>query len=445
MTLPSQSARSSNTAARTFTRSRRRRRGKSRRPLLLLIVVVAVLAAGTWVLLGPGFSLLGGAVDDADSQDVSTNTDTPPPRDALSRPMAGRTLGTRGIAPPTPSNPTTTDQPAVAERRTDPVSPTNGSDEPTGTGSRNLSEARRDRNSDSAPSPLAAALDAQSQQPERRSPAQAEPAPRTQPRPRASDDNAVVQAMRAADAEVQRDRPSAARQILDGVVHSAGPSAAAANARAALSALNATLLFGPTIFEGEPLTHGYVVEPGDSLSRIASREKLGVDWRLIQRINRISDPSKIRVGQTIKLVKGPFHAVVHKSEFRIDLFAGPAANRAAWRFVLSAGVGLGEGDSTPTGSFAVRPESRLINPHWVNPRTGERFDAENKMNPIGERWIGLEGLGADAIKTGYGIHGTIEPDSIGEQRSMGCIRMGEQDVSLVYELLMPGSLVFIEP
>ena len=43
-----------------------------------------------------------------------------------------------------------------------------------------------------------------------------------------------------------------------------------------------------------------------------------------------------------------------------------------------------------------------------------------------------------------GIHGTIEPETIGKDVSMGCIRMLPDDVALAYKLLLPGqSYVFI--
>ncbi len=69
-------------------------------------------------------------------------------------------------------------------------------------------------------------------------------------------------------------------------------------------------------------------------------------------------------------------------------------------------------------------------------RTGERYDADNPENPIGERWIGIKGLGEYEALTGYGIHGTIEPQSIGTDASMGCVRLGDEDVNIVYELLV---------
>jgi len=42
----------------------------------------------------------------------------------------------------------------------------------------------------------------------------------------------------------------------------------------------------------------------------------------------------------------------------------------------------------------------------------------------------------DVMDALYGIHGTIDPASIGENMSMGCIRMLPKDVALVYDLLV---------
>jgi lipoprotein-anchoring transpeptidase ErfK/SrfK len=219
--------------------------------------------------------------------------------------------------------------------------------------------------------------------------------------------------------------------------------------RAQLGSINDMLIFSPTVNAGDPLCGTYTIASGDSLVKIRDKQSLPIDWRLLQRINRIN-PSALKIGQKIKTVRMPFHAVVRKSEYRMDLYIGePLATGAAttaatgpdgqdpsWTFVRSFNVGLGEGDGTPVGVFTVRPKSKLINPHWVNPRTGEKFGAEDPRNPIGEHWIGLEGLDASSSKfTGYGIHGTIDDASIGQQKSMGCVRMHAPDIALVYELL----------
>jgi hypothetical protein len=207
----------------------------------------------------------------------------------------------------------------------------------------------------------------------------------------------------------------------------------AASIRQRLATVNDRMVFSPELVPGDPFSMEYQVQPSDSLAKIAKRLSLPVDWRFLQRINRISRPEHIRVGQRLKVVTGPFHAVVHKSAYRLDLFLGEEPDLV---YVCSLPVGLGEHNSTPTGLFRVRPQSKLVNPEWVNPRTRERFTRDDPENPIGEFWIGLEGLD-DNLRdlAGYGIHGTVEPDSIGRQASMGCVRMLPDDIALVYEVL----------
>ncbi len=216
-----------------------------------------------------------------------------------------------------------------------------------------------------------------------------------------------------------------------------------------LTDINQTLLFTPQVFAEDPLQSTYQVKSGDYLSTIVKREQLMVDYRLLARVNAVR-PERIRVGQTLKVIRGPFHAVVDKSDFRLDVYAGPTPNtprsgevidqmddaiHPGWVYVRSFPVGLGEYGLTPTGTFRVNGRSRLVNPGWTNPRTNERFKPDDPKNPIGERWLGLVGID-DSTKTtsGMGIHGTVEPDSIGQERSMGCVRLLAPDVELVYEL-----------
>ncbi len=209
-----------------------------------------------------------------------------------------------------------------------------------------------------------------------------------------------------------------------------------------LTGLNETLVFGPRIIPGDPMVEEYTIASGDTLGRITRRRELGVHWKLVQRVNRISRPERIRVGQKIKLVRGPFHAVVDKSEYRVDIYHGPPSEPARWVYITSRTVGLGEAGSTPTGTFVVRQDSKLENPAWVNPRDGrEQYGRDDPENPIGEHWIGLEGVGDAAAIEGYGLHGTIDPGSIGKQKSMGCVRLLADDIALMYELLEEGASV----
>jgi lipoprotein-anchoring transpeptidase ErfK/SrfK len=221
----------------------------------------------------------------------------------------------------------------------------------------------------------------------------------------------------------------------------------AVDEQAALQAIrevNAKLFFSPTVAAGDIVTKSYTVQSGDTLAKIARRSGVQADWRAIQRINGLKSEKSLRVGQTIKIPVTAFHAEVSKSSYIMRVYAGEGPTRV---MIAAFPVGLGEFDSTPTGVFMVRPKSKLINPEWKNPRTGEHFAADDPKNPIGERWIGL--LGVEAHNQGFkgiGIHGTVEQDSIGKQASMGCVRMGDRDVELIYELLTePNSTILIAP
>jgi hypothetical protein len=252
----------------------------------------------------------------------------------------------------------------------------------------------------------------------------------------------------AADTAISAGRHAEARVTLNRALHDPTTSDRDAESlRAKLADLHRAMLFSPAVTPGDPLVDTYAIQPGDRLIKVVQAHDLKVDWRFIQRVNAMSDPGRLRVGQKIKIVKGPFHAVVHKSDHRLDLYADMTDPEGHRLFIRSFPVGLGEQNSTPLGKWIVRPQSKLINPHWVNPRTGERFAADDPKNPIGEYWLGLTGIDSTTeVLSGYGIHGTIEPNTIGRDASMGCIRMLADDIALLYELLAEqASTVEIKP
>jgi lipoprotein-anchoring transpeptidase ErfK/SrfK len=92
----------------------------------------------------------------------------------------------------------------------------------------------------------------------------------------------------------------------------------------------------------------------------------------------------------------------------------------------------------------VETDTKLKNPQYHSPRGEGVIAADDPKNPLGEFWIGLTGIEGDAVgKPSYGIHGTIEPDSIGKQASLGCIRLLNEDVAIVYEMLVEGKSTVI--
>ena len=247
----------------------------------------------------------------------------------------------------------------------------------------------------------------------------------------------IQQAVAMTDSDPVRARAELTR-LLDSNALSA---AERTQAYAGINTLAEKLFFSPKIVAGDTVSQSYVVKKGDSLAKISSREKLGTDWRFVQRINGMASEKALRPDMRLKLAHGPFDAEVVKADFRINIYAGTGSDRV---MVASFPCGTGTNDSTPVGTFKVRSGSKLIDPQWTNPRTGEHFAANDPKNPIGERWIGLQGTTPDTAKfTGYGIHGTTEPQSIGQQMSMGCVRLGDAEVEVVYELIGEQSTIVI--
>ena len=214
--------------------------------------------------------------------------------------------------------------------------------------------------------------------------------------------------------------------------------------RTKLTKLSDELMFGGKATAGDPLTEEYKVVSGDRLVNLPKKLQVPVTGDIIARVNKLANPNALRIGQTLHVPRGPFHVVVTKSQFVADVYAGSPEEPEQWTFVKSFRVGLGTDDGTPVGSFVVR--NKMSNPSWVNPRTGQKFDKDDPKNPIGERWVGLEGVGTSSGIKGYGLHGTIEADSIGQQKSMGCVRFGDDDVKWIYDFMVERiSVVQIRP
>ncbi|MCP4247227.1 MAG: L,D-transpeptidase family protein [bacterium] len=198
--------------------------------------------------------------------------------------------------------------------------------------------------------------------------------------------------------------------------------------KADLTRLATETVFSPRITTGDPFVASHVIAPGETLDKIARKYAVTAD--LLARINAIADKNRIRAGQRIKVVQGPFRAVITKAAFTLDIYLGDT-------FVRQYPVGLGADDGTPAGRWRIR--NKLTNPQYYPPRGGRIILADDPANPLGERWIGLEGLDGEAIgQQRYGIHGTIDPDSVGQSVSLGCIRMHNADVAEVYEMLVEG-------
>lgn len=237
----------------------------------------------------------------------------------------------------------------------------------------------------------------------------------------AADLNAGLEAL-------QKEDPVQARRLLGRAYQTGLPSTDVPLAIDKLAEAAKLTLFSPRPYKNDPLCEYVVVQPGDTLAKIAGRYTVSED--LLAAVNNIRDKNIVRLGQRLKVMRGPWHAVVRKSTHTMDVYLQD-------QYVRTFRVGLGVADSTPTGLW--KTANHQEDPAWTDPRTGHRWHPSDPGNPIGEYWIGLEGVEGDALgQYGFGIHGTIELDSIGKDVSMGCIRLAPDDIALLYKLLVPG-------
>ena len=176
-------------------------------------------------------------------------------------------------------------------------------------------------------------------------------------------------------------------------------------------------------FDSEPqFLQPYVVKPNDQFAVFARR--YNVPWEYLAKLNHV-DPKKIQPGQQLKVIKGPFSAIVELNGFLLTL-------HAYGYYVRSYPIGIGKDGATPLGKFTVL--KKVKNPQYTDPQ-GNVIDGGDPNNPLGVRWLDLG--------NSYGIHGTIAPNSIGKAESRGCLRLRNEDVEEVYDMLAVGSEVTI--
>jgi len=215
-----------------------------------------------------------------------------------------------------------------------------------------------------------------------------------------------------------------ARNELSDLYFAETDNAKRAEIKSKLDGLNAELVFS---HEPSPDAFIYVVRPGDSLIRIAS--KYNTNYEFIVRINN-KHRTSIRVGERLKILKGDVTVLVDKSDYTLTLLLDG-------HFIKQYPVGTGKSDKTPEGKFII--DNKLVNPVWYSSDGIYQFG--DPENVLGTRWIGFEDKkGLD----GYGIHGTIDPNSIGKEMSNGCIRLRNEDVEDLFDYVKPKVTVVIQ-
>jgi lipoprotein-anchoring transpeptidase ErfK/SrfK len=186
-----------------------------------------------------------------------------------------------------------------------------------------------------------------------------------------------------------------------------------------LGSVNVALLFSPIVTELDAL---HEVKPGDTLGRIAAA--YGTTVEFVQKANGLKS-DVIRPRQKLKVPKGRFSIVVDKSQNQLLLTENN-------RFIKRYAVSTGKDNSTPVGTFKI--VTKVPNPVWY--KQDAVVPPDSPENILGTRWMGID-------KAGYGIHGSTDPASIGQQATAGCVRMANGDVEELFSIVPIGTEVTI--
>jgi len=210
-----------------------------------------------------------------------------------------------------------------------------------------------------------------------------------------------------------------AKRLYKNIIESSLDDGIAKDAQHSLASINMKILFSPLMTDESLL---YEVKKGDTLIGIAKRFNTTVD--LIAKSNNLQSDI-IRIGQRLKVSKAKYSLVVDYSQ---NILALKQNEDVLKTYKISAGIN----NSTPIGTFKII--NKLKDPVWY--KAGAVVPSGSPENILGSRWMGLS-------VSGYGIHGTTEPETIGKHITAGCVRMKEEDVRELYSIVPVGTEVTI--
>ena len=186
-----------------------------------------------------------------------------------------------------------------------------------------------------------------------------------------------------------------------------------------LGKLNIAILFSKTITDKDVL---YEIQPGDTLINIA--KKFGTTVDLIKSANSLKSDN-IRARAKLKISKAKYKILIDKSQ-NVLMLLGDNDIVKVYR------ISTGENNCTPAGTFKIM--NKIMDPVWYTEKA--IVPAESPENVLGSRWMGFN-------LPGYGIHGTVSPEKIGQQATKGCVRMVNSEVEELCTIVPIGTEVTI--
>lgn len=218
------------------------------------------------------------------------------------------------------------------------------------------------------------------------------------------------------------DTPAASSAVIPAPLKSLALSTKTANAAALTSSLETEAF--RALFSKAPDAQStvYTVKSGDNFTLIAKKHGVTID--LIKKVNGL-ESDRLVPDMKLKIPTQRFSLVVDKSQNTLLLKGDEEILKT---YVVSTGTN----NSTPVGVFKIT--DKIINPTWY--KAGAVVPPGAAENELGARWLGIS-------QKGYGIHGTIRPEQLGQQATAGCVRMSNSEVEELYAIVPSGTEVTI--
>jgi LysM repeat protein len=194
-----------------------------------------------------------------------------------------------------------------------------------------------------------------------------------------------------------------------------------------LGEVNMSLVKSPLMMPGKEY---YVIQSGDYLQKIS--RKYNTTISLLKTMNGMTSDT-IRLGDRLLVLNGNFTIRVSKNRNELDLLNNG-------KLFKRYSVGTGKFGKTPAVEFTII--DKIIEPPWTRPSDNKQIEYGDPDNVLGSRWMAIKSADHPEL-TGFGIHGTWVRDSIGQQSSAGCIRMLNEDVEELFDLVPRKTSVII--
>jgi hypothetical protein len=167
----------------------------------------------------------------------------------------------------------------------------------------------------------------------------------------------------------------------------------------------------------------YVVQQGETLLSIAA--PLAVPWQLLAKINGVADPARLVPGETLKLVRGPFDAVVSVSRRRLSLRVG---GNYAGSFPVVVGRQIRDRVGSAVPVVAV-----------------QRDDAPTEQTgPTTQVAWAQPGSKAIGLADGLAIEGVADPATLSEDAIPGTsLIVADRDLAELADILGQGSRILV--